>query len=198
MLTEDQLNHLRSHRDELALKLALHCCIIAAQRYGWNEDKTLPLGKYPDTVVCEVVDDYFEGRRHFNPEYGVETQLKRAVESELWTLHRRKEAHARSFQAGDDDNAPRDFAATDPSPAELAMNKHDTRKLFELYAAHPRVKGNEELENLLIAIDDGAEDTPSQAKATGYTENRVYELRRELREIFPAVLKQFHQHPCIQ
>src|SRR5205823_4843217 len=36
-MTQDHLDYLRSHRDELALKLVRHCCIIASQKYGWNE-----------------------------------------------------------------------------------------------------------------------------------------------------------------
>jgi hypothetical protein len=196
-MTEDQLSYLRVNREELALKLLRHCCIIAGQNYGWYAGQTLPLGKYPDLLVCEVIDDFFQGRRNFNTAYGVETQLKGAVRSELSALYRRKEAKARPFKSGDDDTAPCDFAELEPGPAELAMNKHDSRKLFELYAAHPDVKGNEELETLLLAIEEGADDTPTQAKATGIAEKRIYELRRKLREIYPTILKQFQQQlPC--
>lgn len=192
-MTEDHLEYLKTNQQELALKLLRHCCILAATKYGWHKDKTLPLGKYPDTIVCEVVADYVEGRRHFKADVSVETQLKNAVRSELSALHKRKEAHAVSFQLGDDDNSPRDFATDGPRPDEETMNAHDAEVLFRLLAEHPKVKGDEELEYLLIAIEEGADNPPSMAAATGYPEEQIYKLTKKLRTIYPAVLRQFQK-----
>jgi hypothetical protein len=58
-MNEGQLEFLKSHQQEIGLKLLRFTRWLAAMKYGCDEQgKTLPLGKDPENIVCEVIDDY--------------------------------------------------------------------------------------------------------------------------------------------
>lgn len=194
-MNEVQLEFLKSHQQEIGLKLLRFARWLASDKYGWDgQTKTLPLGKDPDDIVIHVVDDYLHDIKHFNPKYGIELQLRRAVQSELWALHQRKEAHAIPLET-DEDDGPKSkwYAAEGQLPDESATATHDWKILFELFRAQPEVAGDDELELLLMAIEDGAEKAPEMAKQTGMCVERIYELVKKLRKIHPKVMKQFHK-----
>jgi hypothetical protein len=191
-MNEGQLEYLKTHQDELGLKLLRHAR-FAATSYGWSGGKTLPLGKDPEDIVIEVVNDYLQERRHFNPKHDIEVQLKRAVKSELWALHQRIEAHAIPLEADDGEQSPRGYEADCIRPDEAATLLHDSEALFGFFQEHPVVKGDEELELLLMAIEEGAEDAPAMAKATGIPVKRIYEARKKLKTIWPSIMAKFNK-----
>ncbi|MCG3147668.1 MAG: hypothetical protein PCFJNLEI_01109 [Verrucomicrobiae bacterium] len=193
-MKSDQLEYLKSHQQEVGLKLLRHARWLAATKYGWNGGtKSLPLGKDPEDIVCAVVDDYLNDVRHFNPRHGIEVQLKRALSSKLWALHRRVEAHAVPLEPESDDCAPREYAADGLGVDETVMMEHDWKVLFELFREEPDVKGDEELELVLMAIEDGAEKAPDIADQTGMSVERIYELKKKLRKAAPKVMAKFHK-----
>src|SRR5713226_1565485 len=130
-MNEDQLAYLRTHQQEIALKLLRHARFRATY-YGWTSGATLPLGKDPEQIVCDVVEDYLHDRRHFNPKYGIDVQLTRAVNSELWALHQRVEARAVPLDSDENEDSPRGYDADGLKPDEAAMLLHDSKVLFEL------------------------------------------------------------------
>jgi hypothetical protein len=194
-MNEGQLEFLKSHQHEIGLKLLRFARWLAATKYGWDgQSKTLPLGKDPDDIVIHVVEDFLHDVKHFNPKYGIEVQLRRAVSSELWALHQRAEAHAIPLETENDENTLSTWYAADGQlPDETAMSECDWKTLFELFRAQPEVKGDDELELLLMAIEDGAESAPEMAAQTGMRKERIYELEKKLRKIYPKVMKQFHK-----
>lgn len=194
-MNEGQLEFLKSHQHEIGLKLLLFARWLAAVKYGWNgQTKTLPLGKDPDDIVFHVVDDYLHDIKHFNPKHGIEVQLRRAVSSELWALYKRKEAHAIPLETETDEGTSSKWYASDEQlPDEAAMSACDWQTLFELFRAQPEVKGDDELELLLMSIEDGAESAPEMAEQTGIRVERIYELEKKLRKIYPKVMKEFHK-----
>lgn len=193
-MNDGQLEFLKAHQQEIGLKLLRFARWLAATKYGWDEQaKTLPLGKDPENIVCEVVDDYLHDIRHFNPKHEFDVQLRRAISSELWALHQRIEAKAVPLQDEDDGHLPRGYETDELAPDGVAMVEHDWKALFELFRSHPKVKGDEELEFLLMAIEEGAETAPEMAEQTGMTVERIYELEKKLRKIYPSVRKQFHK-----
>lgn len=193
-MNEGQLEFLKANQQEIGLKLLRFARWLAARKYGWDEQaKTLPLGKDPEDIVCDVVDDYLHDIRHFKPEHDMEVQLRRAISSELWALHQRIEAKAISLQNENNDHSLQGYATDDPGPDGIAMVDHDWKVLFELCCSHPKVKGDEELEFLLMAIDDGASTAPEMAQQTGMPVKRIYELQKKLRKIYPSIMKQFQK-----
>ena len=194
-MNEGQLEFLKSNQQEIGLKLLRFARWLAADKYGWDgQSKTLPAGKDPDDIVIHVVDDYLHDIKHFNPKHGIEIQLRRAIQSELWALHQRKEAHAIPLDAEEEDGPnTKWYAADEQLPDEAAMTTHDWKILFELFRAQPEVKGDDELELLLMAIEDGAEKAPEMASQTGLSVERIYELVKKLRKIHPKLMKQFHK-----
>jgi hypothetical protein len=193
-MNEGQLEFLKAHQQEIGLKLLRFARWLAATKYGCDEQgKTLPLGKDPANIVCEVVDDYLHDVRHFNPKHEIEVQLRRAISSELWALHQRIEASAIPIQNEDDGRLPRGYETDELAPDGVAMVDHDWKVLFELFRSHPKVKGDDELELLLMAIEDGADEAPEMAQQTGMTVERIYEIEKKLRIIYPSIMKQFHK-----
>jgi hypothetical protein len=191
-MDKEQLDYLRTYQQEIGLKLLRHARFRATY-YGWTNGATLPLGKDPEQIVCDAVEDYLHDRRHFNPKYGIEVQLKRAVNSELWALHQRVEARAVPLEFDEGEDSPRGYDADGLKPDEAAAILHDGKVLFDLLREHSDVKGDDELELLLMAIEEGSESAPEMAKATGLTVERVYEVRKKLKKIWPSVIAKFHK-----
>ncbi|MBI5818284.1 MAG: hypothetical protein HZA88_04790 [Verrucomicrobia bacterium] len=191
-MTEDQLEHLRQNQERLALVMLRHCMILAARRYRWSESHPLPEGTDPEIIVEEVIQAYLAGDRNFDAKYPIEAQLKKGIESRLWALHQRKGAKAASVEAMTD--AVGDFiAADDPTPDFDVANNHDAKLLFGLLLEAPEVQKSEELQFLVMAIEDGADDVKSQSQATGFPVPRVYELRKKLKAVVPTVLAEFNK-----
>lgn len=190
-MNDSQLNYLKDNQQEIGLKLLIHARWLARTSYGWSASKTLPLGKDPEDLVCAVLDDYLHDIRHFNPKYGIDCQLKRAISSELSALHKRTEAHAIPLENDSDEQSPHGYGDTEPLPDEQVATEHDRKVLFELLRAHPGVRGDDELELLLMAVEDGAEGVEEMSNVTGIREERFYELRKKVRKIWPKVLNEF-------
>lgn len=180
---------MKTHHEELGFKVLLHARLLAA-KYGWRDDRPLPLGKDPEDIVFAVFEDFVRGKRNFNPKYSVEIQLKRAVQSELWALHRKAEAHAVPLIEGVDNKL---YADIGPGPDEAAMAQHDWEALFRLFLNHPVVKGDQELQRVLTAVENGAERAEEIAQSSGIRIERVYELTRKLRKIYPKVMVAFNK-----
>ena len=66
----------------------------------------------------------------------------------------------------------------------------DFDRAVELLSAHPKVKGKAEHELVLAAISCGAEDVDQVVSETEIPRERVYQIRRELRALYPAVAAQ--------
>lgn len=193
-MTPDPLEYLRENQERLALVMMRHCLIILGRRYRWSPGTPLPKGKDPETVVDDVIRKYLEGDRNFHPSHSIEAQLKKGIESWLSALHRTKDARLASIEAITESVG--DFVASDePWPDVEAANAHDTEVLFKLLYEASAVQKSEELQLLVMAIEEGADDPKSQSVAAGLSIERIYELRKILKGVVPAVLHQFNQEP---
>ncbi len=83
--------------------------------------------------------------------------------------------------------------ADGPMPDIEAANSHDTEVLMGLFMSAPEVEKSEELQLLLMAIEDGADDVESQSTATGILAKRIYQLRRTLQAIYPRISSKFNR-----
>jgi hypothetical protein len=105
----------------------------------------------------------------------------------------RVEANAVPIEPDYEEQSPRGYEADGIRPDEAAMLLHDSKTLFGFLQEHPNVKGDEELEILLLAIEEGAETAPEMAKATGIPVERIYEVRKKLKNIWPGIMAKFHK-----
>jgi hypothetical protein len=168
-----------------------HCTNVATFRYGWSPSHPLPEGKDPEQVVDEVLRAYLTGTRNLSEEWPVEAQLKRGIESRLWALHQRLGSQAVSFDLLS--TGANGIAAEGPSTDFEAADNHDTRILFQLLRQTPDVQECSELQAMVAAVERGSDDPHSQSEGTGIPIPRIYELRRRLKAILPAVLSDFNK-----
>ena len=195
MTDEEPLEYLRQHQQRLGLVMLRHCRILLAVNYGWSPDQMLPDGKDPETVVDDVIRKYIEGERSFSSQHSVEAQLKEGVRSWLSAIHQTKSAKSASYDALAEAAGEEPLPCDGPKPDDMAANAHDTKVLFGLLLDSPAVKKSEDLQLLVMAIEDGADDTTSQSTATGLPVERIRELRKKLKIVVPAILAEFNKQP---
>lgn len=195
MTEEESLEYLRQNQQRLALVMLRHCLILLRLNYGWSPERMLPDGKDPESLVEDVIRKYIEGDRIFSSQHSVEAQLKKGVQSWLSAIHQTKSAKSASYDALTEAYEDEPISSDEPSPADSAANAHDTKVLFGLLLESPAVKKSEDLQLLVMAIEDGADDTASQSKATDLPVERIRELRKKLKTVVPAILAEFNKQP---
>jgi len=163
--------------------------------YGWSGEKMLPRGKDPETIVEDVIRKYIEGERNFSTQHSVEAQLKKGIQSWLSALHRSKDAKAASLDELAEVAGEELISSDEPRPDDIAANELDSKVLFSLLLDSPAVKKSDDLQLLVMAIEDGANDAKAQATATEISIERIYELRKKLKSVVPALLAEFNKHP---
>lgn len=176
------LDELRSlDWEDIAAKV-LAAAIVMAGRYGWDPDSALPGGKSLEGLVLDAVAEIWENPSRRNPDCPLVTQLKGIVRSKLWNLS--QSADERVIRSELNDHAGR------PAPPDGNIEvKDEFDRAIELLLAHPKVKKHGELELLVIAMSDGATDVPSLARECELSTDRVYQLQRELRLIYPTIAR---------
>jgi hypothetical protein len=152
--------------------------------YYYAANPALPRGETPEGIVEKLVQAYLDGTRKINPEVPLELQLRNAVRSRLSALHRCKEAKTTSA-------AFQEMAANveleAPSPSQLAEVNDSRDMIFNLLRTHPKVLKSLHLRRVVDAFARGIEDEDELAKATKLPISRIYELRKQLREIYPVI-----------
>ena len=158
----------------------------AKTHYFWKEGGYLPEGKTPQDIVTEAIGAFWSGARKWNREVVVMTQLKGAVRSILWNLHKKKGSKLTStedpafFESELDDQ---------PDPAtEYAINDY-CKSIFEALYQHEQVLNSEELMLIVMAYEDGAQSIDDVVAKTEIPKGRVYELRRILKGLKQSVLE---------
>lgn len=182
---ENRLGQLRTLDWGAITAKVLKSAFFHASRYGWDADSSLPNGKTLEDVVLEAVSDLWSDPARIRDDIGIETQLSGMVRSKLWNLS----------QSADEDVVRSD--AMDEVAVDHREHHTDTVEVadefdraVELLAVHPKVKGKAEHELVLTAISCGAEDVDQVVSETEIPRERVYQIRRELRALYPTVAAQ--------
>src|SRR6476646_6871939 len=90
-MNESELQHLRSlNWEDIGLSLLVFTKYWAKTHYFWKEGQSLPEGKTPEEIAKEAISAFWAQIRKWNPKYDVLIQLKGAVRSILWNLHKKK------------------------------------------------------------------------------------------------------------
>jgi hypothetical protein len=183
-MNEEGLNRLRAlDWEEITAKLML-AAIAMAVRYGWTPKRTLPGGKSLEDVVAESIADVWSQPNRLNPAVDVAVQLRGIVRSKLWNLSQcRDEDVIRSEELS------KSMTVT-ASGTETVDNNDEFQRAIELLQASPKVMGNDDLELVVIAMSCGAFDLDELVRETELSRERIYQLRRELRAIYPTIAGQ--------
>lgn len=171
--------------DDAAPRLLQFARRWAAGLYYWCEGTALPNGMGIEDVVKDAVAAFARGERKFNPRFEVMVQLKGAIRSILWNIHKRKAAGLTSSEAPAFFEAQLDAAL---DPAAKAESEDFCRTLLESLAGDQQVQDRPELLAVVKAYAGGAESVEELVEQTGLPVRRIYELRLQMREIAAKVL----------
>ncbi len=171
------------------LRLLVFARYWAKAHYGWRDGSLLPRSKTPEDVACEVYVAFHRGQRRFSPEAPMWVQLKNAVKSILWNLHRSKEA---TITSAEEPEFFEPLADGNPGPEAALRSEEFCRHFFELLYADPRVRKNEALRKTVQALSDDAQNVEDFVRKTGLPTTRVYELRRQLKAVAESVLNKMN------
>lgn len=180
-MDEQQLTALRSLDWEDIAGKVLVAAIVLAGRYGWRANSRLPDGSSLEDVVAEAIQDIWADPSRINSKVSLTVQLKGIVRSKLWN-------HAKSA----DERLKRSEILEDVAPSldngEESVDTHDEfSRAIDLLLEHPKVKAHSELELVVMALSLGAETAEELSKETGLSTDRMYQLTRELRGIYPSI-----------
>ena len=187
-MNEDGLNRLRAlDWEEVSAKLMLSAITLAA-RYGWTRGILLPRGKSIEDVVAEAIADLWNAPDRLNPTVDVTVQLYGIVKSKLWNL---SQCLDEDIVRSDDLSESVSVTATGPVKVETT---DEFQRAIQLLQASPKVKGNDDLELVVLAMSCGAVEVDELVRETQLTRDRIYQLRRELRAIYPTIAEQLRSN----
>ncbi len=167
---------------------------IQFHRYGWRSG--LPKGNSPDDIALSAIEKVWDGTRDWDPDKYPDLliHLKWIVRSDiehLFSSLEHKTTGRMPVLIKDDgtevelDETTRDYPHSISgkvlTPEEELIAEHNRRSdqalLSELYDA---VKGDEDLELLLLCFEEGIDKPEAIAIATKWEINTVYNLKRKL------------------
>src|SRR6266540_5147602 len=128
------------------LRLLVFARYWAKAHYKWCDGRLMPTSQTPEDVACEVYAAHSRGERKFSAEASMWVQLKSAVKSVLWNLHRLKEGKVTRTE---DPDFFEPVADGNPGPEAALRSEEFCERLFDLLYADSRVKKNSELRRIV-------------------------------------------------
>jgi len=188
-MEKDRVLQLLENADwkDIILKLT-HYALLRARVYSWKSGKSDQLlgGKTPEDIACEAIEKVLSGTRDWDPDKypNLLTHLKWVVKSDMEHLASSLEHQAtgRMPEPGEGDEGYEtilDSSSQTPEEELIAREKQDFEEKVkaELYAM---VKGDEDLEMILLCFEEGMDKPEIIASQTGWDVSKVYNLKRKL------------------
>jgi hypothetical protein len=188
-MEKDRVLHLLENADwkDIILKLT-HYALQRARVYSWKSGKSDQLlgGKTPEDIAFEAIEKVLSGTRDWDPDKypNLLTHLQWVVKSDMEHLASSMEHQAtgRMPEPGEGEEGYETIPGpSSPTPEEelIAREKEDLEERLkgELYAM---VKGDEDLETLLLCFEEGIDKPEIIAAQTGWDVSKVYNLKRKL------------------
>jgi hypothetical protein len=175
--------------ETIGLKLLVFTRYWARTHYSWLPDRALPGGKTPEDVATEAYTAFACGQRKLRSDRPLMLQLKGAVRSILWNIHRAKEEQV-TTELTPEQWLP--LSAND-DPAATVEWQDFQEEFWRRLKADRQVQRSADLAKTVEAIEAGAESVDDLCAATGLATAQVYELRRRLKDIAETIFTQL-QH----
>ena len=179
--------------DYIIIRLTYYA-LYRFKRYDWQSN--LPKGNSPADVVLNAIRKVWDGTREWDPDKYPDLlkHLKWIVKSDIEHLHSSLEhmATGRYPVAIMEDGTrvelknptcehPHSISARTLTPEEELIAKQKKERENTLMAElHDAVKGDEDLELLLLYFEDGIDRPDAIAGETGWDIKTVYNLKRKL------------------
>lgn len=153
-----------------------------------------------EDFINGAIEKLFSGQRNYNETLSLEKNIMRTVESDIWShLDAKKRIKIRDTpkQAGEQcielllELSPDQVRNNEPQAArdeELAYQNE------MLTAFSDSIKDDEELSYLLMAYEEGKVKPAEIHEATGISPDRIYELRRKLRDRADKFISSYNEH----
>lgn len=172
-----------------------------ALRYAWRSGTPdlLPEGKTPADVASEAIEKVWQGVRNWDPDKypNLLTHLKWIVKSDIDHLFSSKEHQStqrmmewNGGQVRADSSGTGLQSARVRTPEEELIRKEE--ESFEEKvkdALYVLVKGNEDLEMVLLCIEEGMDKPAAIATEMGWDVSKVNNLKKRLRRIADKAMK---------
>ena len=184
-MDETRLEQLRTLDWEAITARVLKSALFRSLLYGWDVNSSLPNGKSVEDLVLEAVGGLWSDPSRIRDDVAIEKQLDGIVRSKLWNLSQSADEDVVRSEVIEE--VAVDHRKNDTDEVDV---KDEFDRAIELLSVHPKVKGKPEHELVLMAISCGAEDVDQIVSETEIPRERVYQIRRELRALFPAIAKQ--------
>jgi hypothetical protein len=183
-MDEKRLQAFRSHDWEEISAKVLAAAVVLAARYGWKADTALPNGCSIEDLVIEAISEIWEKPERLNPSMTITAQLKGIVRSKLWNLSQ-----------SSDEKVKRSEILAEVVPDARNDCDHGEIKVqfdraIQSLLEHPKVKKSPDLELVVMGLSCGASDTKQLEKETGLSHDRIYQMQRELRALYPSIASQ--------
>ncbi len=192
-MEKDRVFHLLENAawKDIILRLT-HYAFQRARVYSWKSGKTDQLlgGKTPEDIACEAIEKVLSGTRDWDPNRysNLLTHLQWIVKSDMEHLASSMEHQTtgRMPDPGDSGESPPDFFQTIPDPSSstpeedlIAREKKNLEEKLKgrLYAM---VKGDEDIELLLLCFEEGIDKPETIATQTGWDVSKVNNLKKKL------------------
>lgn len=193
--------------DDIVIKLTRYA-YWRATRYKWRTGNPgqLPGGMTPQDIALNAIEKVWNRTRNWDPgKYpDLLVHLKWIVDSDMGHLAQSMEHTINQRITNSDDGKIDDPIPDNSSPlAESLIPKtpeeqliarevgeHEEKVKKELYA---QIKGDEDLEFLLMCFEDGIDKSEMIAKAMGCDVTMVYNLKRKLSRKAAAIIKIIEQ-----
>jgi hypothetical protein len=186
-MEKDRIHHLLENADwkDIILKLT-HYALQRARVYSWRSGKSDQLlgGKTPEDIACEAIEKVLSGTRDWDPDKypSLLTHLQWVVKSDMEHLASSMEHQATGRMPkpgeGEEETIP-DTSLQTPEEQLIVQEKEALEENLkgELYAI---VKGDEDLEMLLLCFEEGMDKPEIIAAQTEWDVSKVYTLKRKL------------------
>lgn len=163
----------------------LKTALWLAARYGWNASSSLPNGKSVEDLVLEAIAELWADPSRIRDDLGLTAQLTSMVRSKLSNLA--TSADEDVTRSGELETVVVD---RQKPGEEIVDDKDECAHAIAVLCEHPKVKGKEDHELVLMAISCGATEVEEIVKETGLPRERVYQVRREIRGLCAAIAGQ--------
>jgi len=176
---------------DIILRLT-HYARQRARFYSWKSGRSDQLlgGKTPEDIACGAIEKVWAGTRDWNPDKypNLLTHLEWIVKSDTDHLASSMEHKAidNMPEHRDREDSSTSYEETIPDPLsttpEMELIAHEEKELEEklkgeLYAM---VKGDDDLEMLLLCFEEGINKPEIIATQTGWDISKVYNLKKKL------------------
>jgi len=181
--------------DEIILDL-VNYSLWQARRYKWRSGNAtqLPEGKTPTDIALGAIEKVWSKTRGWDSDKYPDllTHLKWIVKSDMQHLFLSKEHQITSsmpeFEDGTENVTNYSERDQEPSAEEQLIIKEKEKKLMDELAI--ALKGDEELELLLMCIEDGIVKAEAIALETSWDITRVYNAKRRFHRLTSKILIQ--------